>query len=161
MRLASPDNRNKILEMESRRHLARSLLAILIVAAPAPAARPENFQGPVAASILRVLDGDTFEAEASVWPGQTVRVNVRIRGIDAPEMKSRCAAEHRAALRARALLERLLGPQVSISNIGGAKYYGRVLADVETPDGVPVVAVMLANGLARPYAGGRRRSWCG
>lgn len=127
----------------------------------APAARPENFQGPVAASILRVLDGDTFEAEALVWPGQTVRVNVRIRGIDAPEMKSRCAAEHRAALKARMLLERLLGPRVSISNIGSAKYYGRVLADVETPDGVPVVAVMLANGLARPYQGGPRRTWCG
>jgi hypothetical protein len=35
------------------------------------------------------------------------------------------------------------------------------LADVETPDGVPVVAIMLARGLARAYDGDRRRGWCG
>jgi endonuclease YncB( thermonuclease family) len=137
------------------------LVFVLGIVLPAASAPAENFQGPVEASILRVLDGDTFEAEALVWPGQSVRVNIRIRGIDAPEMKSRCEAEHRAAIQARSALEELLGGHVAISNIGGAKYYGRVLADVETPDGVPVVAIMLARGLVRPYAGGRRRGWCG
>jgi endonuclease YncB( thermonuclease family) len=143
----------------SRPGLWRALpLAAVLAALPAQAA---NFRGPVEAGILRVLDGDTFVAEAWVWPGQSVRVNVRIRGIDAPEMKSRCAAEHSAALEARATLTSLLGARVSLSNIGSAKYYGRVLADVETPDGVPVVAIMLARGLARPYGGGRRAGWCG
>src|SRR5690606_39233702 len=89
----------------------------------------ENLTGPVEARILRVLDGDTFEAEARVWPGHSVRVNVRIRGIDAPEIKSRCGAERRAAL------SELLGERVSLWNIGSAKYYGRVLADVETAEG--------------------------
>lgn len=124
-------------------------------------AHTENLTGPVEARILRVLDGDTFEAEARVWPGHSVRVNVRIRGIDAPEIKSRCGAERRAALEARAALSELLGERVSLWNIGSAKYYGRVLADVETAEGTPVVPFMLSRGLARPYEGGRRAGWCG
>jgi endonuclease YncB( thermonuclease family) len=127
-----------------------------------PAQAGRDFRGPVEVVVLDVLDGDTFLADALVWPGQSVRVNIRIRGIDAPEMKSRCAHEHQAALRARDALAQLIGQaSVSISNIGGAKYYGRVLADVETREGVAVADEMLGQSLVRPYTGGRRKSWCG
>lgn len=137
-------------------------LAAAFVALAGPAHAAGNFRGPVEATVLEIIDGDTFFADALVWPGQSVRINIRIRGIDAPEMKSRCAGEHEAALRARDALRELLGAgSVSISNIGGAKYYGRVLADVEAADGMPVARELLARGLARPYAGGRRKSWCG
>jgi endonuclease YncB( thermonuclease family) len=112
--------------------------------------------------VLSVLDGDTFLAEAHVWPGQYVVVNVRVRGIDAPEMKSRCAAERQAAEAARDLLSGLLAPgTVSISNIGSAKYYGRVLADVVTGDGKVVARMLLDRGAVRPYRGGKRGGWCG
>lgn len=132
------------------------------MAALTPTEAGGGFHGTVEATVVDVLDGDTFVAEAQVWPGQTVRTNVRIRGIDAPEMKSRCAAEYRAALRARDALAQLIGKgSVSISNIGGAKYYGRVLADVKTRDGVPVASEMLGRSLVRAYSGGRRKSWCG
>lgn len=135
------------------------LAASFCVAQPVGAG--QNFAGPVAARVVEVLDGDTFLAEAHVWPGQSIRVNVRIRGIDAPEMKSRCAVEYSAALEARDMLAELLQDgEVSISNIGGAKYYGRVLADVSTRDGRTVGATMLDLGLARPYGGGRRAGWC-
>ena len=149
-----------ILSRFAVRHMAAALaLPLLTCAQPAEA---EPFRAPVEADVLAVIDGDTFLAEAHVWPGQSVRINVRVRGIDAPEMHSRCPAEQRSALRARAALEALIGNgAVSISNIGSAKYYGRVLADVETEDGVPVGAVMLSGGLVRAYAGGRRQSWCG
>lgn len=120
------------------------------------------FHGPVEATVLEVLDGDTFLAEALVWPGHAVRVNVRIRGIDAPEMKARCRAERAAAERARDALAVLFGDgPVAISNIAGAKYYGRVLADVTTADGQGVASVLLGEELVRPYGGGRRAGWCG
>ncbi len=120
------------------------------------------FRGPVEAMVVEVLDGDTFLAEALVWPGQTVRVNIRIRGIDAPEMKARCDAERAAALRARDALASLFGGDpIAISNIAGAKYYGRVLADVTTSGGDAVAQVLLGEKLVRPYAGGRRAGWCG
>jgi endonuclease YncB( thermonuclease family) len=88
-------------------------------------------------------------------------VNVRIRGVDAPEMKSRCPTEHAAALAARDVLSRLLGGgSVSIFNIAGAKYYGRVLADVVTGSGANVAPALLSAAVVRPYHGGRRAGWC-
>lgn len=137
------------------------VLAMLAAPLPAMAKRRNDFAGPVSARVLKVLDGDTLLAEAEIWPGQTLRVNIRIRGIDAPEMKSRCKAEREAALRARAALSDLVaGGAISLSNIGGAKYYGRVLADVDTEAGEAVATVMLDRGLARPYDGGKRQGWC-
>jgi hypothetical protein len=52
----------------------------------------ESVQGCVGS----VCFGLAFPAEAEIWPGQTLRVNIRIRGIDAPEMKSRCVGERTA-----------------------------------------------------------------
>jgi endonuclease YncB( thermonuclease family) len=138
-----------------------ALLAVPVGASPAGAGeRP--LAGPVQARVVSVLDGDTFLADALVWPGQTIRVNVRIRGIDAPEMKSRCPVEHAAALAARDALSRLIGGgSVSISNIAGAKYYGRVLADVVTGTGADVAPALLSAAVVRPYDGGHRAGWCG
>lgn len=111
--------------------------------------------------MVRVIDGDTFDAQAHIWPGQTLRVRVRLRGIDAPEIRSRCAAEKAAGERARAALEGMIGgATVRMRNIAGGKYYGRVLADVTTETGEAVAERLLADALARPYRGGRRESAC-
>lgn len=127
-----------------------------------PAIAAEEIAGPVAVTVLRVIDGDTFVAAAHVWPGETVEVSVRIRGIDAPEMRSRCPAERLAAERSRTALAGLIGGvSVSISNIGRDKYYGRVLADVATEDGGAVAPRLLARDFARPYHGERRKPYCG
>lgn len=138
----------------------RYCLALFVCCLCASAAA-ETMPGPVEARVLRVVDGDTFVAEALVWPGHAVRVSVRIRGIDAPEMRSRCAAEKRAARRARAALERLIGgAPVSVSNIGGGKYYGRVLADVTNAGGEELGPALMAAALVRAYQGGRRVPFC-
>lgn len=113
--------------------------------------------GPVAARIVRIIDGDTLVVEAHPWPGHSVRVSVRLRGIDTPERRSQCADQRAAARLARNELERLVRdfPTVELINVSGGKYYGRVLADMKagTRD---VAAAMLASGLARPYDGGKR-----
>ena len=137
------------------------MICLWALDAPAHAAQSAAFPGPVSAKVVSVYDGDTFRAVAEVWPGHTVAVNIRIRGIDAPEKRGRCAGERDAAHRAREALEKLLsGGAVSITNIAGAKYYGRVLADVATPDGMQVARRMLDDQLVRPYGGGRRSGWC-
>jgi endonuclease YncB( thermonuclease family) len=136
-----------------------ALASCLLLASPALAA--ETIPGPVEARVLRVIDGDSFVAEAHVWPGHNVTVNVRIRGIDAPEIKSRCASEREAAETARATLEALIaGGTVAMTRIGGGKYYGRVLADVTAHDGRRVAEAMIAQSHARPYAGGKRIAFC-
>jgi micrococcal nuclease len=149
--------------------IARTTILILLAASAwmlgvhAAAAGGGDFvPGPVEARVERVIDGDTFEAVAHVWPGHSVRVAVRIRGVDAPEIRSRCPAEREAAQAARRALEELFGGgPVLLGNIGGGKYYGRVLADVTAHDGRPAAEVLLAGGLARSYQGGQRAAWCG
>lgn len=135
---------------------------VLSFVTSSPARPAELFPGPVQARVLDVLDGDTFLAEALVWPGHVVRINIRIRGIDAPEMKSRCEDERVAAQQARDALTEIIGAEgILISNIGSAKYYGRVLADVATGQGESVAPVLLKRALVRGYEGGKRESWCG
>ena len=65
--------------------------------------------GPIFADVVRVRDGDSVEVVAHVWPGHDVRVSIRLRGIDAPELRARCGPEKIKAIAARARLVQLLG----------------------------------------------------
>ncbi|KAB0679368.1 thermonuclease family protein [Aureimonas leprariae] len=117
--------------------------------------------GPVAASVTKVRDGDTVEVEAYIWPGQVVRTAVRLRGIDAPELKGRCDGERAAAEVARDRLTALVASRiVQLGEISGDKYFGRVLARVASDDVPDVGAKLLAEGLVAPYRGEKRRDWC-
>ncbi len=146
----------------------RSLLAICAAlaaldATPAAGGAPrEIVPGPVPFEVLKVHDGDSFSGEAAIWPGQRVAVSIRIRGIDTPEMRSKCAAERQMARLARSELARRLADKggVELRNIGGGKYHGRVLADVRLADGADLAAEMLQTRLARPYRGRKRAAWC-
>jgi endonuclease YncB( thermonuclease family) len=135
--------------------------ALSPAAAPAPS-RP-IVDGPTyPAEVLRVVDGDTFEARVRVWPGLDVTTKVRLLRIDAPEMRARCSEERIGAEAARDRLATILNEgAVSIAAVRLDKYGGRVLASAATGMTPDVSAAMLAAGLARPYAGGRRESWCG
>lgn len=149
------------------RHPSAAILPVVLFAVVLAFARSAMggervVAGPVAARVISVVDGDTIRVAAMVWPGHEISVSVRIRGIDAPEKNGRCEAERRAAERARAALEDMVGVgAVRLSSIGGGKYYGRVLADVEAADGTAVAGALLSRDLVRPYGGGRRQSWCG
>ncbi|MEP7030013.1 MAG: thermonuclease family protein [Pseudolabrys sp.] len=137
------------------------------VTAEPPRAEPaESLRSGHPAEVMRVLDGDTFEARVRIWPGMDITTRVRLRGIDAPEMHARCDDERVKAIAARDALVRILAEGgVGISRIGQDKYGGRVDADVSTAKTKNVSAVLLDRGesigLARRYSGGRRESWCG
>jgi micrococcal nuclease len=111
--------------------------------------------------VVRVLDGDTFEARVRAWPGIEIATKVRLRDIDAPEIKGRCAQEAARAQAAREALAAMLAEgSVSIGRVGLDKYGGRVLADAATGRTGDVASALLARGHARPYAGRQRQSWC-
>ncbi len=119
------------------------------------------FEGPVHAQVVRVIDGDTFEAAAQIWLGEAIEVRVRIDGIDAPELHGRCDQERVRAEAARAYLARRIeGGEVRLSAVRYDKYGGRVDAVVEDDSG-NIGDAMVRAGLARPYHGERRRPWCG
>ena len=94
-----------------------------------------NAQLAYPAEVIRVIDGDTFEARVHVWPGLDVSTKVRLRNIDAPELHARCAEELAKAQAARAALETMLAAGgVTVSRVGIDKYGGRVDAVVATRD---------------------------
>ena len=107
--------------------------------------------------MLRIIDGDTFEARVRVWPGLDVDTKVRLRGIDAAELHARCADELAQAQAARTALETILADGgVAISRVGVDKYGGRVDAAVSTRSTADVSAALLNGGFARSYDGGKR-----
>ena len=136
--------------------LALILFAVFAVAVPA---RAERFlvDGPVRATVVRVIDGDTILVDAEPWPQHKIRVSVRLRGIDAPEKRSRCESERLAALKAKRALEASIGdnPAIQLTAIEGGKYFGRILADARV-GGRDLASDLLGAGLVRPYRGGRR-----
>lgn len=110
--------------------------------------------------VIRTIDGDTFLARVHQRDGRDLVARVRLRGIDAPEMKASCRDELDKAEAATGALRNLLGQGgVTIYNLGSEKY-GRVLADVATRRTANVSAAMLAGGYARSYNGGHRNGWC-
>lgn len=120
-----------------------------------------NLQFTYPVDVLRIIDGDTFDARVRVWPGLEVTTKVRLRNIDAPELHARCADELAKAQAARAALETMLAAGgVMISQVGIDKYGGRIDALVATRDTADVSAALLNGGFARSYDGGRRSGWC-
>jgi len=126
-----------------------------------PAIAAEVLSGPVAAQVLRVLDGDTIAVRVRIWPGHQVETLVRLKGIDAPELKARCERERVLAHGALRFLEAHVGERaIWLTDIHLGKYAGRVLARVTMATGADLSAQLMAAGFARAYTGGRRASWC-
>jgi endonuclease YncB( thermonuclease family) len=115
-----------------------------------------------AADVVRTIDGDTFEARVHVSADLNLTARVRLRGIDAPELKAQCPQELQMAEASTGALRALLGEgDVVIFNIGPDKYGGRVVAEVATRRTANVSTAMIASGHARRYGGGHRSGWCG
>jgi endonuclease YncB( thermonuclease family) len=130
-----------------------------LLAARADAGGPD-LPGPFPADVIKVVDGDTIAVKAQIWIGIELSVDVRIRGIDAPEIRGRCREEAILATAATDRLIELAGASIVLSQVREDKYGGRVLADVANVSGDDIGAEMLKSGLARPYEGGRRGGWC-
>lgn len=89
------------------------------------------------------------------------RMTVRLRGIDTPEIKGKCAWEKAAAKKARDRLRGILkSAMVIVMTDVALDKYRRVLAHV-IADGVDVSAVLITEGLGREYYGRtKRKGWC-
>lgn len=105
-----------------------------------------------------------------VIDGDTVIINethIRIANIDAPELHGKCDAEDRLARVAKHKMQELMAGEVTIhpgDPIDGrlTDRYGRTLAtlSIVTPEGnKDVGAIMITEGLARPWTG-KRLPWC-
>lgn len=138
------------------RNLLYSVTVFLILALPATGgAANARIDGPVTAYVVKVVDGDTVLVEAMPWPDHRISTYVRLRGIDAPELKSKCPTFRAAALRAKTELASMVEAQqtVLLTAISGDKYFGRVVADLTLKDGTRPAEHLLGVGLVEPYEG--------
>ena len=114
----------------------------------------------VAGVILYVIDGDTFRIRHEGAPqGEAVRArhfNTAEKG-DLAECQEEAAIARQGAVLARRLLPK--GSVVRLSDLGRDRY-GRLLATITLADGRDLAALMTGAGVAVPYEGGRRQSWC-
>ncbi len=111
-------------------------------------------------SDVLAVDGDTFQATIELWPDLSIHTKIRIAGIDAPELKSRCAKERAMAVEAREALGFLLEGPIRLRNVRRDKFGGRFIADGALADGSDLAATLISAGFARAYDGGKRQPWC-
>ena len=134
--------------------------ALILAFAFTSSAAPLEQRTP--ARVKRVIDGDTFNVEVRLWPGIFMRTNVRLRGVDAPEIRrARCGeAERRKGRAARDFVRGVIGREVWLINVKHGKSGQRVVASVRLADGRNLADLLIDAGHARPYWGGRRPKWC-
>jgi len=115
------------------------------------------------AEVIKVYDGDTITIATKLpFPNSPLyRFQVRLNGIDCPEIKGSSDEEKSLAREARdKLTELLLHKQVILANVGTEKY-GRLLADVFL-DQLHINKWLIDNRYAVEYDGGTKKiptSW--
>lgn len=104
---------------------------------------------------ISVYDGDTITIATNLNINGTTtlyKFNVRIRGIDCPEMRSKNNVEKQYAIKAKELVQNLCyGKCVKLANVSYDKY-GRILADVYCDD-ILIAQRLLNSKLAVEYNG--------
>jgi micrococcal nuclease len=114
--------------------------------------------------ITRVIDGDTVEIAVDFLPEPLPpKLSIRVIGIDTPEKapRAQCEAEAKKAVEATRFTKRAVAEatKTEIYLLKWDKYGGRVLGSVVF-DGVSLSDSLISAGLARPYKGDAKQSWC-
>ncbi len=116
--------------------------------------------------VLRVLDGDTLEIKNEFLP-EELKLFVRIKGIDTPEksFRAKCLKEKKLAQKATDFTTKLINEAIAnkqnidFSEIKWDKYGGRIVAKVKIGNKI-IGDELIKNGLAKPYFGEKKSSWC-
>lgn len=108
---------------------------------------------------ISVYDGDTITIATELnMNGITTlyKFNVRIRGIDCPEIRTKNEIEKQYAIKAKEFVNKLCyGKLIQLENVDYDKY-GRILADVYI-DGILVAQQLLDRKLAVKYDGKKKQ----
>ncbi len=119
------------------------------------------------AKLLDVTDGDTIKVRATIWLKTFIDTNVRIYGIDTPEIRGKCDNERYLAQQAKKFVEETLGnaTEIYLDGITNDKYGGRVVSTVlyKNAKGKTrnIAKDLIKQGLAVQYDGGTKtHDWC-
>jgi micrococcal nuclease len=110
--------------------------------------------------VLKVYDGDTITVAGDFFKcGKYFRHKVRLKGINAPEIRTKCPREKKLGLEARQYLRDIIEKQIVTLIIGDNNdKYGRTSA-VVVSDNIDICEHLVQMGYARYYDGGKRTPW--
>lgn len=112
----------------------------------------------VLGKVVSVYDGDTFTVAFNTFGLGFFLHNVRIIGIDAPEIKGKSVEEKTAAISARDYLRSIIDGHIVDLEIIGEDKYGRLLGIVTRhSDGLDIGQNMLDTCFVSKYDGGTRK----
>jgi len=139
--------------------MKRIIGALLLTGAVTAQAEPYDMV------VTKVTDGDTIRVDVSDWvlPELGDTMGVRIMGIDTPEKggRAQCEAEAELGEKATEFAKSMIkvGDTVQVEVVQWDKYGGRFNGIVMV-NGENFAQMQIDRGLAKPYDGGTKESWC-
>ena len=104
----------------------------------------------------RVIDGDTIDVHIDLgFEVQLTKQRVRLAGIDTPESRTRNLEEKKLGLAAKERLKELCGEKLQLLSLGKGKY-GRILGIPHTKEGKDICQILIGEGHAVEYWGGKK-----
>lgn len=115
--------------------------------------------------VHKIIDGDTVAFVVPWLPPELGNfILVRVIGIDTPEKawRARCPREATLGEAATLFTTKFIGESTSMTVVlhNWDKYGGRVDGSIFDAQGRDLATELMKIGLARPYDGGTKTSWC-
>lgn len=112
---------------------------------------------------VKNYDADTITVDIpGLHPLLGKKMNIRVRGVDTPEIRTKNKCEKEKGRHAKKLVRNLLkkAKRIDLTHIERGKYF-RVVANVML-DGKNLTDYLVKNGLGYPYDGGTKTkvNWC-
>jgi micrococcal nuclease len=106
---------------------------------------------------IKVYDGDTITVAFKPFENETIyKYNIRLSGIDTPEIRTKNPDEKKKGIETRdILLDKILNKLITIK-CGKFDKYGRLLAEI-IYEGENINTWLISQGLAYEYNGGTKR----
>ena len=114
------------------------------------------------AKCVYVYDGDTIHTVFKIPnANEFYKWNIRLSGIDTPEMKSKNSAEKEKAVKSKEYLANKILNKIIIVECAEFDKYGRLLANIYTLDNTnkTINDEMIELGHAKAYDGGTKEGW--
>jgi micrococcal nuclease len=141
--------------------LKKILMTALIGVSLSVQAGQPNFGDVRVSKVTTIYDGDTFTATINSWPAIAGKnIGIRVSGIDTPELRGKCRKEIELARAAKKMTVGMIrsAKVIELRQMRRDKYF-RIDAEVFV-DGKSIAKALISAGLAIPYAGGTKISWC-
>ncbi len=136
-----------------------SILPLLLLPALSFSKDYGDYQGAVYVSNY---DGDTIKFDLpGLHPIIGKKINIRVNGIDTPEIRGKCEQEKYSAEQAKEMVADILkdAEKIDLKNMERGKYF-RIAADVFV-DGESLADILIETGMAIRYNGGKKtHNWC-